>query len=151
MKPLMIAGLLSLAASTALADAVATVPTRNQLRALTDTLDFYVALPVTVSGSNASYVPSPVTGTVKDFVCVNQASVSGVTSYISPSIAGVYMGSISATILSTTTVGGVVSGTVTTSNSVVAGDVLRLAISSGLQGAGTLICRFKIEPTLIYY
>lgn len=151
--PLLTTALIVGIATTALAvepDPIVVNTVRDQLRALTDTLNFYPELTLPVSGSGVAYTRAPVDGTVTRVDCINQAAMTGSTAILSPSIAGVYMGIASTTVPSSTAVGGTLTIVPTTSNSVVAGDTLRLAIGTGQQGAGSLKCQFAIDPTLTY-
>jgi len=149
MKPVMIA--LGLLLSTAAhADQFSFVRSDKQFRYLTNTLNFYPQVVMSVSGTHTTYAVAPVSGQVTNFACVNQAAIGGTVATISPSIGNIYMGIASTTMPSSTAVGGVVSGTITTSNTVVAGQALRLQIGTGLTGAGSMNCMFTIDPTVSY-
>lgn len=147
-----LAAILALAPALAIAqaDPVVVNSVRSQLRAISEQMTRYAVLTMDVSGSNSAHVISPKAGVVNRFQCINQAALGGSTATISPSVNGVYMGVVSATITSGTAVGAIVSGTVVTSNTVAEGDALRLQISTGLTGAGRLNCQFVISPTMNY-
>jgi hypothetical protein len=134
----------------AFADQFSFIRSDKQFRTLTNTLNFYPQVIMSVSGTHTTYAVAPVSGRVTGFQCVNQGAVGGTVATISPSIGSIYMGIASTTILSTTAIGGVVSSTVTTSNTVAAGEALRLQIGTGITGAGSLNCHFKLDPTLTY-
>lgn len=112
-----------------------------------------VSIAVNVSGTGVAAIPMGVSGTVTRISAVLMGAMAGTQSIVTPTINGISMGSAQMVVPSSSTpLTGVVSSSVTVSNTFKPGDVIGFAAGAGLTsntavGAGG---RTHVQATLTY-